>query len=72
LSSADKRGSSDADVRTSGVNNFGFFEICGVSARTTRFDLVRTFFGIGGWGQFFAIFSSKFGHFCGRKSNSLV
>jgi len=39
-----------------GEKNFGFFEIYGVSAWTwgVRVEPVRTFFGQGGGGQFFA------------------
>jgi len=41
-------GSSDADVRIFGTKNFGFFEIYGVSARTSeRVESVRTFGGEG-------------------------
>jgi len=37
------------------VKNFGFFEIYGVSARTRGVEPVRTFYGQGEGGQFFAI-----------------
>jgi len=64
LSSADifrTRGSLNADVRTflGAKKNVGFFEICGVSARTSGgagVEPVRTFFRQGGGSQFFATF----------------
>jgi len=40
------------DVRTSSANNFKFFEIYGVSARTRGVESVRTFCGQGGKGKF--------------------
>jgi len=49
-------------MRTSALfvtKNFEFFEIYGVSARQGGFEPVRTFFGKGGVGQYFAIL-------CGR------
>jgi len=54
---ADKRDSSDADVRTFDAKNIGFLEIYGVSARTRGVETVRTFFGNG-----------KGSIFCGRSS----
>jgi len=54
-------GSSDADARTFGHKNCGFFESYGVSARTRgrEVESVLTFCGQGRMGQFFAIL-------CGR------
>jgi len=53
------RGSSDADVRTFGAKNIGFFEIYGAFALTRGFEPVRTFFGQGGGRSIFAIFYGR-------------
>jgi len=54
-----RRGSSVTDVRTFGAKNFEFFEIYVWCVRMDkaggRVESVRTFFGQGGGGQFFAI-----------------
>jgi len=54
------KGEGFIQMRTSalfGAKNIGFFEIYGVSARTRKegVEPVRTFFGKGEGGQFFAI-----------------
>jgi len=59
----DKEGPSDADVRTFWCKNFGFFEICGVSAWTRVggvIYLVRTLFGQGGWAIFLNFVRASF------------